>query len=320
MAETKIKVLLDTLKPLMQGKRKRGEFLACLIDYGIKADEDSDGALGYGAESSWKGYANGSKKISKRLASTLISQWDVYSFERNMQEAVSEDALNILSDKLHESYPDINRSNVSMRVGELFLDIFKEAAGIVEDKSTASAKSIHRSRVENGIPFIDEKTNKLRLSDRALNLPQRYNPPEDISKQELPYVSALIHAYCGQRNKTGEANSSDEIPEKYVDHFKDQRRAFYSAEWVKETSWNCIDNGRNAFDEFLNTMYQGIIDVVLEDHSSEVQRLFETLKQSMSIQLDSLALAQIDGLIDSLSRKGACHELVNQERISWDNK
>ena len=322
MSNSKLKSLIGTLKSVMQGDRNTGIFFATLIDCGLRNSANSRSALEFRKSSTWKSYANGSKPMSKSTASELVSRWDIELFSENLQETLSEDALNALAEKLHAQYPYINKGNVSVQLGELFFEIFAEVAGKElhnEDSyDVKNASSLYETpQLKNSIPYIDIKTSKIRLSDYALNLPPRQDLPDDIEHKELPYVKALIHAYCEKIKTDDESLTQDDIPQRYKAHLSEQRKAFFSTEWVKETSWNLVEDGKTAYDNFLDVIYQGVIDVILEDHPSEVHRLLETLKQSTSIQLDSLKLAQIQGLIDPLSRKGACHELINQERISW---
>ena len=61
--------------------------------------------------------------------------------------------------------PLVNKMNVGYRLGEILYNIFKQAAGYVDaavpDALTAAINTIDR----NGSPYIDYKTNKLRLGD-----------------------------------------------------------------------------------------------------------------------------------------------------------
>ena len=131
------------------------------------------------------------------------------------------------------------------------------------------------------------------------------------------YVSALLAAYCEDKARTGVEVQLDDIPSRLVQHFQEQRQAFYRAEWVRETSWNCIHDGRPLFDEFLETMHAGVSDTNLRQYPNGLERLLATLAQAAAVQLDGVRLDQIIDLIDVWSRKGSCHELVARNWLGW---
>lgn len=319
MADKPIKLLIERLRPLLKGTRSRGRFLAALIDFGLTETEgySSKSALELRKERTWKGYANGNDDLSEPLASELAGRWDSYQFGENLIHNYGEGALIDLVPALKQVDPLVNKMNVGYRLGEILYNIFKQTAGHVDaavpDALTAAIDAMDR----NASPYIDYKTNKLRLGDDSLKLPPKPDVPKKIQSKELTYVRALLHAYCEDKACLGEEVTIDDIPPRLVQHFSDQRKAFYSAEWVKETSWDCIDGDQTVFDSFLETMFQGVIDVNLDEHPTELKRLLATLAQAANVQLDNLKLAQIIDLIDIWSRKGSCHELVALNRLGW---
>lgn len=311
--------VMTAVRPLMQGTRDLGLFTANLIDMGLKPDETADGdgmALSLRAKASWKGYANGSANLSKTVASELVSRWDSFRFAENLLAAHEEPALNALAGKLHVLDGSINRGDVGQGLGVLLFKIFEAAAGASPSNSglTVSITSASGPGVE---PYIDAASQRLRLGDLSIGLPRKKSVPAQVQDVEVGYVTALVNAYCEDRFRAGEQLTLDDIPEHLSTHFHEQRKAFYSAEWVRETSWSCIDNGKAVFDEFLEAIYVGVCDMVLRSYPSARERLLATLAQSTQVQLDRLRLNQIIDLIDGWSRKGSCHELVAQQRIKW---
>lgn len=49
-------------------------------------------------------------------------------------------------------------------------------------------------------------------------------------------MTPLLEAYCEEQCKAGASVTVQDIPERLVAHFQEQRQAFYSTEWLKETS------------------------------------------------------------------------------------
>lgn len=141
--------------------------------------------------------------------------------------------------------------------------------------------------------------------------------PDEVQEEELAYITPLLEAYCEQQYKDGNPVTVTDIPKRLTTHFQDQRKAFYSAEWLRETSWNCFHDGQAVFEIWLDNMYAGVSDTQLRAYSSAVERLLATLEQSTQVQLDRIPLAQVVDLIDVWVRKGSCHELAAQQRLRW---
>lgn len=311
--------VLTTVRPLMKGTRNLGEFTAGLIDMGL-VPSDGDGgektALELRASATWKGYANGSSQLPESLASELAGRWDQYRFAEQVSEVYEETALNDLANRLHALDPSINKGNVAEGLGTLFYKVFTEAAGEQDDVGSEPLSLAGRAE-QGGIPYIDEKTNRLRLGDLSVVLPPKQPAPDVVQPSELVYVSALLAAYCEDKARAGVEVQPSDIPLRLVAYFQEQRKAFYRAEWVRETSWNCIHDGRPLFDEFLEAMHAGVSDTNLRQYPNGLERLLATLAQAVSVQLDGVRLDQIIDLIDVWSRKGSCHELVARDRLGW---
>lgn len=311
--DTALKALIDILAPYAQQSRNKGEFLANLIECGLTGSGESVQELR--ALRTWKNYANGSDHISTKLAKELCNRWDIDAFRTNFMSNVEEDALNFLARDLHYQYPSINKGNVAEEVGVLFLEIFKESATThSQTKTIPPATQPTRSRT----PFIDLETHKLHLADDVIDVPAKIPVPDDIKDNEAVYIHALLHAYCENLPTVKNPTVAD-IPQRMKPHFDQQRQAFYDAEWVKETSWSSLDNDTEAplFEIFLEAIEQGVIDINLLPYDSEQERLLSTLGQATHVVLDNVKLSQIRSLISPRCKKGACHELVNEGRLSW---
>lgn len=313
--------LIALLRPMMKGTRSLGEFTAFIIDLGlVPAPETGDErtAIELRAVSTWKGYANGSYPIKPDFAGELAGRWDEEEFSSNLLEWYQEPVLNELADRLHLIDPRINKGNVGRGLGALIREVFVS----IRDASPSPLEAplnLPTPTPQSSAPYIDEKTNRLRLGDQSLGLPPKKNVPEHIQPGELIYVAALLHAYCEGLTTSNPEPVIDDIPPRWSAHFQDQRKAFYSAEWVREASWSCIHDGKAMFDDFLDSMHAGVTDTNLRTYSNGVERLLATLAQSVHVQLDRQRLDQIIDLIDVWSRKGSCHELVTRGRLSWVN-
>ena len=196
--------VLATVRPLMKGTRNLGEFTAGLIDMGLVPRGTVYGektALEMRKSATWKGYANGSDQLPTVLASELAGRWDQFRFASNVSQAYEESALNDLADRLHDLDESINKGNVTEGLGQLFYKVFTEAAG--ETAAVTEPLTLADKADRSGIPYIDEKTNRLRLGDRSVALPPKHPTPDTVQPAELGYVSALLAACCQDKARTG---------------------------------------------------------------------------------------------------------------------
>ena len=315
-SKSDFQVVMTTIRHLMKGTSSLGQFTAELIDMGLKPTGKS--ALELRKEGSWKGYANGSTLLPARVGSELAKRWDEYRFGENVKGAYEEPALNDLAYQLHALDSSINKGNVAERLGRLFYRIFTKAAG-ADKKPSFTQQTWEDVADRDNVPYIDREKNLLCLGDEKLGLPPKKAIPDKVQDQELGYVKALLLAYCEEQDRSDTSATVDDIPEQFASHFQDQRKAFYRAEWVRETSWNCVNDGRSLFEEFLDGMYAGITDTNMRQYNSGLERLLATLSQSVTVQFDGHQLDRIIALIDVWSRKGACHELVARKRMRWVN-
>lgn len=311
--------VITVVRPLMKGTRNLGEFTAGLVDMGMQAGQDTRGeksALQLRSVASWKGYANGSSPLPANLASEIASRWDEVSFGVNVTENYGETALISLATNLHEFDPSINKGNCAEGLGRFLYNTFLELSG-----APTAAQPLEEQEIQNiersGHPYFDSKTNRIRLGEYSTAAAARHEVPDEVQDEELAYITPLLEAYCEQQYKDGIPVTITDIPKRLTTHFQDQRKAFYSAEWLKETSWNCFHDGKAVFEIWLDNMYAGVSDTQLRAYSSAVERLLATLEQATQVQLDRIPLAQVVDLIDVWVRKGSCHELAAQQKLRW---
>ncbi|MHC6177246.1 ABC-three component system protein [Glutamicibacter sp. X7] len=316
---TQFSRLVAVVRPLMKGTRNLGAFTAGLIDMGMQAGRGPDGertALQIRSAASWKGYANGSAPLPADLASEIASRWDEVAFGGNVTENYGETALISLAANLHQLDPAINKGNCAEELGRLMYNTFLELSGAQTAALPREDRVVQRIE-QSGHPYFDSKTNRIRLGEYSTAAVARREVPNEVRDEELAYVTPLLEAYCELKCKEGVLVTVADIPDRLASHFQDQRKAFYSAEWLRETSWNCFHDGEAVFEIWLDNMYAGVSDTHLRAHPSAVERLLATLEQATHIQLDRIPLAQVVDLIDVWVRKGSCHELAARQKLRW---
>lgn len=311
--------VIAIVRPLMKGTRDLGKFTAGLIDMGMQPAPDPNGArtaLELRSVATWKGYANGCSSMPADVASEIAGRWDEIAFGINVTNNYADPMLTSLAGNLHQMDGSINKGNCAEGLGRLLYRTFVDLSG--QQPRALSPEEAAVGRIEQaGHPYFDQSTNRIRLGEYSRKVPPRREVPDEAQEEELAYVTPLLEAYCETQCKAGASVTVEDIPKRLAAHFQEQRQAFYSAEWLKETSWNCIHDGEAVFETWLENMYAGVNDTHLRSYQSAVDRLMETLTQSTRVQLDGVQLAQIISLIDVWVRKGSCHELAARRKLRW---
>lgn len=136
-------------------------------------------------------------------------------------------------------------------------------------------------------------------------------PPATVESHEAKYVRALLDAYEDRLKIT--LPSPDALKDDSLrNHFSRSRREFYSAEALKEFSRDNVPPG--TFDQLLDEVHDGVIDVAEAQHSDAVERVLETVKQAKGLQLSANSLVS---RVLTTDRGGMCHQLANALRLWW---
>ena len=101
------------------------------------------------------------------------------------------------------------------------------------------------------------------------------------------------------------------IPTKYKEHFKAQRRLFYSAEGLNRFS---RDKLPGAFDQLVDDVVVGVGSALAYPHPNGLTRLTKVLETANSLQVTDNPL---NARLQAGDLSGACHHLANQGRATW---
>ncbi len=136
--------------------------------------------------------------------------------------------------------------------------------------------------------------------------------PSEIAETESRYVEQLLEVYR-------EADPDDEVTIRtvhehasYGAHFQRQRESFYSAEALRLHARDAVPPG--TFEALQHDVHAGVIEVADSDHPTAMTRLTQVLQASTQVDLSAHALTSISRVED---RKGICHQLANEDRLTW---
>lgn len=142
--------------------------------------------------------------------------------------------------------------------------------------------------------------------------PPATGAPAEIGDTETRYVAQLMGVYR-------EVKSSDDLlPDalhsetRLAAHFQRQRESFYSAESLRLHARDAVPPG--TFEALQGDVHSGVIEIADADHATSMERLTQVLQASTQIDLSAHALTTISQTDD---RKGICHQLANEDRLTW---
>lgn len=145
-----------------------------------------------------------------------------------------------------------------------------------------------------------------------INVPERIIPEKNINLQEEKYVSELLFAYAEDKNI--EKVTIDSIPNEYQSHFQRNREYYYSAVRIKRRLRDIIPI---EFENFKEDIFEGIVEVVGKDYPNSYQRIENTFIHISQMEKTKSRIEELKGWIGLKERKGVCHMLVNEGKISW---
>lgn len=136
-------------------------------------------------------------------------------------------------------------------------------------------------------------------------------PPVAPTNTEMIYVNQLVKVYSehsGNKLALEEAMAS----EVYNDHMGGCRGEFYSAEGLKRFSRDILPG---EFENLLEAVHGGIKRIAASPlHENSLVKLEKVLSVASKLQLPGNPLAR---RLLPADLPGACHQLVNEEKLKW---
>lgn len=137
-------------------------------------------------------------------------------------------------------------------------------------------------------------------------------PEPEIGAHESRYVAQLIEVYSEKEPTESFAAQSVSAHSKFGSHFQRQRESFYSAEALRLYARDSVPPG--TFDALQTDVHSGVVEVAEASHQSGMDRLTSVLTTSGQLDLSAHALISVSSIDD---RKGICHQLANEDRLTW---
>ncbi|MCO8018222.1 restriction endonuclease [Brevundimonas diminuta] len=137
-------------------------------------------------------------------------------------------------------------------------------------------------------------------------------PSATISKDESVYVEKVCDAYS---EAVGYAVTSDTLPAQHERHFSRVRQAFFSAEELRSLYEEAVPKG--TFDSLKQEIFDAVELTATLPHSTGLGKLAATVQHATQAQITNSPLLPRMRMID---RHGICHQLANDDLLTWVDK
>lgn len=145
-------------------------------------------------------------------------------------------------------------------------------------------------------------------------LPPRPKPtvaPHECGTNEVPYISALLHAYSDHHGSKVEQATLALLPH-LENHFRLTRASFYSAESLKAFSRDHLPE--NEFGRLQSQIHDGVQETYTDAHINGFHKVKAVTKAAIDMQITDHALLPV---LTPPDRRGICHQLANEGRMIW---
>jgi hypothetical protein len=137
-------------------------------------------------------------------------------------------------------------------------------------------------------------------------------PPHTPTSSESRYIRKLLDAYGDFLGQALEG-TGDLVTNAMLDKdYRRQRERFYYAEALRNFARDTVPEG--TFRDLQEEVYHGVVDVTDSEYSNGFERMKATVVHASTVALTANPLASV---IKSQDRQGICHQLANDDRLSW---
>jgi len=147
----------------------------------------------------------------------------------------------------------------------------------------------------------------------------KYLPvPNEPMDEELAYIAQLLEAYAEAAGVPGLSRVALTGYPKYSNDLRQRRKEYYAAETIRRGTREVFkESDADQFELLKEETYDGIFDIHAQDYKSGYERLLKVMTQVSSIQINKCSLSKLPEWIGNKEKKGVCHILVNDGKISW---
>ena len=251
-------------------------------------------------------YIKGDRTIQPKDAQYLYDHRDKSKFSNWIWERMDEsdsydnvvawlDSLSIASNDPSTTCADILESIV--------LDIIN---------STPTTQAAQEAEID--LRLIDDIQKKIKSLPRPTNVPV----PKVATQDEQIYINELCLAYGDAEGM--DSFSTDDLSSfpDYSDDLEDRRIDFYAAETIRRGVLELKGSSLTGqFDVLKDETYNGVKDTARRTHPNGYERMLAVMEQAVIAPVTNYILSASPYWISGKIKKGVCHHLVNDGKLTW---
>ena len=135
-------------------------------------------------------------------------------------------------------------------------------------------------------------------------------PPSEPTEAESLYLRKLLDAYSDHLKQV--VTTKDDLKPELEQHYNRQRILFYSAESLRNFARDRTPP--RTFDTLQEDVYNGVVDVCDATYVDALARLHVTIITAAQVDVSGNALVGVTKVAD---KQGICHQLANDDRLTW---
>ena len=140
-------------------------------------------------------------------------------------------------------------------------------------------------------------------------------PPAQPTKAESIYLRKLLDAYSDHLGKPVTDRKELDTDSQLGEHYDRQRVRFYCAESLRNFARDRTPP--RTFDSLQDDVYHGVIDIYEAAYTDALVRLRKTVSMAGQLDVSGNALVGVTKVAD---KQGICHQLANDDRLTWKEK
>ncbi|MFF1932014.1 ABC-three component system protein [Streptomyces sp. NPDC058228] len=142
--------------------------------------------------------------------------------------------------------------------------------------------------------------------------PAREPAPPEHAAGETRYIQQLLDVYSEKWGYSSGSPDGARAHPKAVRNLQRQREAFYCAEQLRVFARDSVPTG--TFESLQDDVHSGVVEVEERDFDTGYERLHAVLDAARDMQLGANVLLPV---VKPDDRKGICHQLANENRLTW---
>ncbi|MEV3856947.1 ABC-three component system protein [Streptomyces sp. NPDC050095] len=152
----------------------------------------------------------------------------------------------------------------------------------------------------------------MRFPDEQRTRPAIMTPPDEHDPEEARYVQQLTRVYAERWKSAADTLESIAQHPTAGEHMRRQREAFYSAESLRRFARDAYPEGH--FNGVMDDVHSIAVEVSDKRFELGWDRLQAVLEAAGAVALTQTVLTRY---VRPLDRKGVCHHLANDGRLTW---